>query len=116
MRHAARHLEGEHDFAAFASQEERQTVRTVFSCDVRSLPIQRSSDEQLIEIHVVGESFLRHMVRGIVGTLLEVGLGKLESSQVAQVLISKDRAQAGKNVSPHGLYFLEAGYEPWSAA
>ena len=114
MRHAAKHLEGEHDFAAFASQEERQTVRTVFSCDVRSLPIRRSPDEQLIEIHVVGESFLRHMVRGIVGTLLEVGLGKLESSQVEQVLISKDRAQAGKNVAAHGLYFLEAGYEPWS--
>jgi tRNA pseudouridine38-40 synthase len=113
MRHAARHLEGEHDFAAFASQEERQTVRTVFSCDVRSLPIKRSATDQLIEIQVVGESFLRHMVRGIVGTLLEVGLGKLESSQVKQVLLSKDRAQAGKNVGAHGLYFLEAGYEPW---
>ncbi len=114
MRHAARHLEGEHDFAAFASQEERQTVRTVFSCEVRSLPVRRSSDEQLIEIQVVGESFLRHMVRGIVGTLLEVGLGKLESSQVQQVLLSKDRAQAGKNVAAHGLYFLEAGFEPWA--
>ncbi len=114
MRHAARHLEGTHDFAAFASQEERQTVRTIFACDVRSLPIQRKSDEQLIEIHVVGESFLRHMVRGIVGTLLEVGFGRLESSQIEQVLSSKDRAQAGKNVGSHGLYFLEAGYQAWS--
>jgi tRNA pseudouridine38-40 synthase len=115
MRHAARHLEGEHDFAAFASQEERQTVRTVYACEVRSLPIQRSPDEQLIEIHVVGESFLRHMVRGIVGTLLEVGFGRLESGRVAQVLSSKDRAQAGKNVASHGLYFTEAGFEPWTA-
>ncbi len=129
MRHAAKWLEGEHDFAAFATQEERQTVRRLFECSVRSLPMAVALNhaslpgrrvanyadrtDQLIEVHLVGESFLRHMVRGIVGTLLEVGLGKIESGQVRRILESRQRDQAGPNVAAHGLYFLEAGYEAW---
>jgi tRNA pseudouridine38-40 synthase len=64
-------------------------------------------------VRVTGESFLRHMVRGIVGTLLEVGLGKLESGALRRILQSGERAQAGPNLPAHGLYFLEAGYEAW---
>ena len=56
----------------------------------------------------------RHMVRGIVGTLLEVGSGKLDSSAVQTVLESRDRAKAGPNVAPYGLFFERAGYEPWT--
>ena len=115
MRDAARWLIGHHDFAAFATQEERQTVRDVFECSVRSLPTIWSREEQrYIEVRIVGASFLRHMVRGIVGTLLEVGVGKLESGTVRRVLESRDRAQAGPNVAPHGLYFEQAGYDAWA--
>ena len=115
MRDAARHLIGEFDFAAFATKEERQTVRRVLSCDVRSAPTRHRREEvRYIEINISGESFLRHMVRGIVGTLLEVGAGKLPSSEILRVLESRDRAQAGPNVAPHGLYFARGGYVPWN--
>ncbi|MFN3265635.1 MAG: tRNA pseudouridine(38-40) synthase TruA [Deinococcales bacterium] len=113
MRHAAQHLVGRFDFAAFATKEERQTEREVLSCEVRAVPAPFSRGQEAIEIHIVGESFLRHMVRGIVGTLLEVGSGKLSSSDVLRVLESKDRGMAGPNVPPHGLYFFKAGYRPW---
>ncbi len=114
MRNAAQHLIGLHDFAAFATKEERQTVREVLSCDVRAVPTRHRREElRTIEVNITGESFLRHMVRGIVGTLLEVGMGKLPSSEVLRVLESRDRAQAGPNVAPHGLYFAKAGYEAW---
>jgi tRNA pseudouridine38-40 synthase len=113
MRHAAAHLIGEHDFAAFATREERHTEREVLFCDVRTVSSSFSRNNEFIEVRIIGESFLRHMVRGIVGTLLEVGSGKLKSEDVLSVLESKDRDQAGRNVAPHGLYFVKAGYSPW---
>jgi tRNA pseudouridine38-40 synthase len=113
MRHAAAHLIGRFDFAAFATREERQTEREVLACDVRAIPAPFSRNAEFIEIRIAGESFLRHMVRGIVGTLLEVGSGKLKSEDVLSVLESKNRDLAGKNVAAHGLYFVKAGYSPW---
>jgi tRNA pseudouridine38-40 synthase len=55
------------------------------------------------------------MVRAMVGTLLQVGEGKLAPEDVLTVIASKDRAQAGMNVPPHGLYFVQASYEPWKS-
>jgi tRNA pseudouridine38-40 synthase len=110
-------LVGLHDFAAFATQEERQTVRQLFACGVRSVPTVLGREGQhFIEVRLTGESFLRHMVRSIVGTLLEVGFGKLDSGGVQAVLESRDRAKAGPNVAPYGLFFERAGYEPWTEA
>jgi tRNA pseudouridine38-40 synthase len=115
MRDATRALVGLHDFAAFATQEERQTMRQLFACNVRSVPTVLGREGQhFIEVRLTGESFLRHMVRGIVGTLLEVGFGKLDSSALQAILESRDRAKAGPNVAPYGLFFERAGYEPWS--
>jgi tRNA pseudouridine38-40 synthase len=109
MNDASRHLLGAHDFAAFASREERQTVREVYSAEWISNP------QYPLEFHIVGESFLRHMVRGIVGTLLDVGMNKLEPDDVKRILESRARSNAGPNVVPHGLYFAGAGYEAWSS-
>lgn len=103
MNTAAAALTGTHDFAAFATQEDRQTVR-----ELRALRV--VPDGEIWEIHVVGESFLRHMVRGLVGTLLLVGAGRLEAGAVADILASGERAQAGANVPAHGLYFSGASY------
>ena len=103
MRRAAELLIGEHDFAAFATQEERRTVRRLHKLDV-------VHSGQVVEFHVAGESFLRHMVRGLVGTLLRVGAGQQAPEQLARVLASRQRAQAGANVAPHGLYFSVARY------
>jgi tRNA pseudouridine38-40 synthase len=104
MMAAAAPLTGTHDFAAFATQEDRQTVR-----ELRSLKV--VPGDPVWEIHVAGESFLRHMVRGLVGTLLLVGSGRLAADAVTDILASRQRAQAGANVPAHGLYFSGASYD-----
>jgi len=103
MQQAAQRLVGDHDFAAFATREERQTRRTLYRLDVQAAG-------PLVEVHLTGESFLRQMVRGLVGTLLQVGRGELTPERVSAILESRDRAQAGPNVSPQGLYFVGAHY------
>lgn len=109
MQSAAHHLVGRHDFSSFATQETRTPVRTVHLCDLRA-------EGAELRLHVAGDGFLRNMVRTIVGTLLWVGKGKLRPDDVADVLAARDRARAGPNVGPQGLYFVEAGYEAWDAA
>jgi tRNA pseudouridine38-40 synthase len=106
MQAATHHLVGRHDFSSFATQETRTPVRTVLLCDLRA-------DGAELRLHVAGDGFLRNMVRTIVGTLLWVGKGKLRPDDVADVLAARDRARAGPNVGPQGLYFVEAGYQPW---
>lgn len=108
MNAAARHLIGTHDFAAFATQEDRQTVREVRSLGVQPGPVVYGG--QVWEVGVAGESFLRHMVRGLVGTLLLVGQGKLVPEAVVAILAGRERARAGANVPAHGLTFTGASY------
>ena len=108
MNRAAAQLVGFHDFAAFATREDRQTWRDLLRLEVHA-PVSRQPGT-LWEIHVAGESFLRHMVRGLVGTLLLVGQGKLHADEVAAILASRERARAGENVPPGGLYFAGAAY------
>ncbi|THF86488.1 tRNA pseudouridine(38-40) synthase TruA [Deinococcus sp. KSM4-11] len=103
MNATAAHLIGTHDFAAFATQEERQTVRELRSLHVTPGPL-------VWEVHVQGESFLRHMVRGLVGTLLLAGQGRLDPDGAVGILHSRSRARAGANVPAHGLYFSGAAY------
>jgi tRNA pseudouridine38-40 synthase len=109
MQAAAAAAVGEHDFGAFATRETRGTVRTVTLCDVR-----RAGRE--LHLHVAADGFLRTMVRTLVGTLLWVGYGRLTPTAFAAVIASGERRRAGPTVPPHGLYFVEAGYEPWDAA
>ncbi len=109
MQVAAPLFVGEHDFAALATQETRATTREVFLS-------QLEHDRHELRYHVAATGFLRNMVRAMVGTLLLVGEGKLAPERVLEILNSKDRAQAGMNVPPHGLYFVKASYQPWPAA
>jgi tRNA pseudouridine38-40 synthase len=108
MQRAATHLRGTHDFTSFATQETRTPVRTLHLCELRE-------EGAELRLHVAGDGFLRHMVRTIVGTLLWVGKAKLAAEDVPRVLAARDRARAGPNVGPQGLYFLEAGYAAWDA-
>lgn len=103
MRAAAAQVIGDHDFAAFATREERDTRRRLHRVEV-------AEAGELLEVRVAGLSFLRHMVRGLVGTLLQVGAGQLGPDAVADILASRERAQAGPNLPPHGLYFVGAVY------
>jgi tRNA pseudouridine38-40 synthase len=106
MDKAARALEGQHDFAAFASAggATRTTVRTVTTSRVRR------EREALAIFEIAGDGFLRHMVRAVAGTLVDVGLGRRPPSAMEQVLASRDRAKAGPTAPARGLFLVRVDY------
>jgi tRNA pseudouridine38-40 synthase len=107
MHDASRALLGEHDFAAFraAGCTAKTTMRRVDSITFTRL------HPDLLEVDIRGNAFLRMMVRIVVGTLTEVGTGRRPASQVAEILASKDRTQAGKTAPPHGLELIAVHYD-----
>lgn len=106
MGAAARRFEGRHDFSSLATQETRSRERTVHLCELRTARGE-------LHLHVAADGFLRGMVRALAGTLLRVGHGTLGPEDVAGLLAARDRTAAGRNLPPHALYFVEAGYEAW---
>jgi len=106
MAAAAALFEGRHDFAAFQASgaATRTTERTVFSCRVRAEP------PAIIACEVSGDGFLRHMVRNMIGTLVEVGRGRRPVDWVGRVLTSRDRAQAGPTAPADGLFLMSVSY------
>jgi len=105
MRHAAAALLGTHDFAAF------QSAGTDVHTSVRTLTRSEWLDEgPLFVYEVEGAGFLRHMVRAIVGTLVEVGRGWRPASQVAALVSGGSRAEAGATAPPHGLALARVEY------
>ena len=112
MTEAARLLEGEHDFTSFAASSgseeddrDRLTLRQIF----RSELIRDPERNELVYI-VRGRSFLRYMVRKIVGTLLEVGKGKLAPGDIPELFELRDRTRSGPTVPPEGLYLVSLEY------
>lgn len=107
MHDAARALIGEHDFAAFraAGCTANTTLRRVDSITLTRL------HPHLLEVDIRGNAFLRQMVRIIVGTLTEVGTGRIPVGQVAEILESKDRTRAGITAPPYGLELVEVRYD-----
>jgi len=105
MRRASRVLVGRHDFASFqaAGAGVTDTVRTIHKLDVRELDAELSID-------LVGDGFLRHMVRAIVGTLAEVGNGVRTPESLAGVLAARDRNAAGLTAPACGLTLMEVHY------
>ena len=105
MRDAAAVLVGSHDFAAFQSAGSgiRDTVRVITRSDL-------AAGRMLVyEIH--GNGFLRHMVRAIVGTLVEVGRGRRSPGDVAALLAGGRRADAGRTAPPQGLFIVGVDYD-----
>jgi len=103
MRAAAAPLVGEHDFAAFRAADDTRvdTVRRLFRIEVRTA---RYDDEQRIEIVVEGDRFMYRMVRIIVGSLVDIALGRLDPSALGRALRDKDRKLLGRTAPPDGLY------------
>lgn len=103
MRAGATHLLGRHDFSAFRASDcqAKHAVR-----EIRSVSVEALGDR--IEIAVEGTAFLKHMVRNIVGTLVEVGRGKQPPGWVGEVLGSRDRARAGITAPAHGLTMIRS--------
>ena len=99
MRQAAALLVGEHDFSSFAKpgHGRESTVRRVRECSVAYRPPR-------LVIGIEGTGFLWNMVRIIVGTLVEAGLGRSTPADVAEMLAARDRRCAGPTAPPHGLY------------
>ena len=105
MQEAAQHLVGKQDFRSFASaaDQRKSSVRTVFRCDVLTC-----GDNILIEVE--GDGFLYNMVRNIVGTLVEIGMGKRPAVQMGAILAARDRSQAGATAPAHGLCLMAVRY------
>jgi len=99
MQSAAAQFVGTHDFASFAKpgHGRANTVRTVFDCSV-SYRVPR------LVIGVEGNGFLWNMVRIIVGTLMEVGQGRVPTEAMTEMIAAKDRTAAGLTAPPQGLY------------
>lgn len=96
-------LLGEHDFRAFSVPAAEPAVR-----NVRRLRIDRL--ERLVRVEIAANGFLHHMVRVIVGTLVECGEGRRDPAQPAALLASGDRSAAGVTAPPQGLYLAGVGY------
>jgi len=106
MRSAARHLIFQGDFAAFCKTG--SDVKTTI-CDVRKLEI-ISFDSSRVRIEISADRYLRNMVRAIVGTLLEVGRGRMTEDDFKEVISSCDRTRAGKSAPGCGLYLSRVMY------
>jgi len=113
MRDAAARFVGIHDFASFAAStgseeddKERSTQREIYSSELA-----RSSDNEELVFTVRGRSFLRYMVRKMVGTLLDVGRGKLQPQDIDRLYELKDRSKSGPTVPPQGLCMVSVEHE-----
>ena len=109
----ARKFEGEHDFTSFAASSgsedddrDREMVREIYSSEI----VREAGPPDEIAYVVRGQSFLRYMVRKIVGTLIEVGKGRLTPDDIPRLLEARDRSQSGPTVPPQGLYLVSLEY------
>lgn len=106
MRQAAEYLRGEHDFASFCANKKmkKSTVRTV-----DRIAIAQKGSYLYLSFH--GNGFLHHMVRILVGTLLEVGMGKRAPESMIELLEAKNRAKAGVTAPAQGLCLIKVDYQ-----
>lgn len=106
MNQAALSLIGSHDFSSFETQptENEDPV-----CHLQRLAVYRQGDSLRIEAYA--DRFLKQMVRSIIGTLVEVGMGRRSPDKLSTILIARDRSAAGKTAPPHGLFLMRVDYD-----
>lgn len=105
MSKTAAFLVGKKDFKSFAAAADKResSIRTIFRCDV-------ISDSDWSYIDVEGDGFLYNMVRNIVGTLVEAGVGRMQPEKMTEILEAKDRTAAGPIAPAEGLCLMEIRY------
>jgi tRNA pseudouridine38-40 synthase len=129
MQAAAALIAGRHDFAAFqsAGSDVDTTEREIFVSRIAECALRQAqgapsvsrggfAESRLLVYDVAGSGFLRHMVRAIVGSLVEVGRGRRPAEWIADVLTSRDRAAAGPTAPPEGLFLVSVAYDDALAA
>jgi tRNA pseudouridine38-40 synthase len=106
MKTASRFLVGEHDFSSFQSSGSsvKTTVRRIFCAEWRK------GQGGLLRFEIEASGFLRQMVRAIVGTLVDVGRGKLSPEDFEKILLARDRKKAGPTAPARGLFLREVRY------
>jgi len=106
MRYAISYICGIHDFKAFegTGSPRSHTIRNVMAADLNE------DNDGSIVFKIEADGFLRYMIRNIVGTLVDVGLGKITPAGFKEILESKNRSQASATAPPHGLFLMEVKY------
>lgn len=106
MQEAVKYFEGEHDFKAFKASgtSSKSSVRIIYKAKV-----EKQGDRIIIEL--TGNGFLYNMVRIIAGTLVDVGLGKIEPDEIPEIIENGERSRAGKTLPPQGLYLVKVEYQ-----
>ncbi len=106
MESAVSHIIGAHDFKAFegTGSPRSHTVRNIINAKIKE------KNDQYLYFEIEANGFLKHMVRNIVGTLVDVGLRKITPDDFKQILLSMDRNKAGATAPPHGLFLLHVKY------
>ncbi len=116
MDRAAGLLVGKKDFKSFAAGKDRResSVRTIFRCGVSTSGPEETQRQgggsEYVYVDVEGDGFLYNMVRNIVGTLVEAGLGRMAPEKIAEILEAKDRTAAGPIAPPQGLCLMWVKY------
>jgi len=112
MARVAKAFEGEHDFSAFAASSgseeddrDRNMVKEIYRSEILCVP---GTEEMVYEVR--GRSFLRYMVRNIVGTLLDAGRGRFTVADIEQMFEQKDRTKSAPTVPPDGLFLVGLDY------
>ncbi len=105
MRAAAAHLIGEHDFSAFRSSQcqAKTPVKHLYQIDMRQ-------QGDFVHFRFRANAFLHHMVRNLMGCLVDIGRGRHPAEWMAEVLASRDRDCAAPTFMPDGLYLAQVGY------
>ena len=105
MKKALKFFVGEHDFKAFRASggSTKGTIRTIYDAKIEI-------DKENIHIYLTGNGFLYNMVRIISGTLVDVGLEKIEPEYIEEILLSKDRKKAGRTLPAQGLCLMKVEY------
>lgn len=106
MKTAAGYLLGEQDFASFTPTRSTgvPTLCNLLKANVRQ-------DDEIVSVTLEADHFLHNMVRVVVGTLIEVGRGKIPAEQMREILCTKDRTAAGPTIPPNGLFLIHVTYD-----
>ncbi len=112
MQNGANHLLGHHDFSTFRASEcqAKTPMRTLDRLDIIARDYDGTGGKELL-FETEGKSFLHHQVRNMVGTLVQVGLGKWSPEKIKKVLNAKDRTKGGPTAPAHGLYLMRVDYD-----